>query len=56
MNWRSKLIDGLMAVVLVAIVARVVWRLLGPLLPSLIIFAALAGLVMWLLRGPHSSR
>jgi hypothetical protein len=50
-NWRSKLIDGLIVVVVVAVVARVVWERLGPLLPSLLVFLGIAGLMLWLLHG-----
>jgi len=51
---RSKLAEALMAIIAVAVVARVVWGLLGPLLPYLLLMFILGGLFLYLLRGPHS--
>ena len=54
MNWQSKFVEGLLLVVAAAVVARVVWGLLGPLLPSLFVLSVLGGLLLWLIRGPHA--
>ena len=54
MNWRMRVIEGLAMAVAVALVARVVWTLLGPLLPILFVLIAVGGLVFGLLRGPHA--
>lgn len=54
MNWRSKVTEALLILVAVAVVARVVYGLLGPLLPSLLVLLILGGLLLWMLRGPHA--
>lgn len=54
-GWRSKLYEGLILLIAVAVVARVVWGLLGPLLPALLVMLILGGLVFYLLRGPKPS-
>jgi hypothetical protein len=45
-----------MTLIAVAVVARVVWGLLGPLLPYLLVITALGVVYVFVLRGPHSSR
>ena len=52
-NWRHKVVEGLLLLVAVAVVARVVYGLLGPLLPSLLVLVVLGSLLLWVLRGPH---
>ena len=56
MNWRSKVIEGLLLLVAIAVVARVVYGLLGPLLPSLLVLLVLGGILLWMLGGPHARR
>jgi NhaP-type Na+/H+ or K+/H+ antiporter len=53
-SWRSKLAEGLLMVVIVAVAARAVWALLGPLLPGLFLLLVVGGLVMFILRSPRS--
>jgi hypothetical protein len=55
-NWRSKVIEALLLLAAVAVVARVVFGLLGPLLPSLVAILVLGGLLSRVLRGPHAGR
>ena len=40
----------------VAVVARVVWGLLGPLLPYLFVLLVLGALILNVIRGPHAGR
>jgi len=42
--------------VAVAVVARVVYGLLWPLLPSLLVFLVIGSILLWLIRGPHSDK
>jgi hypothetical protein len=53
-SWRSKLAGGLLTLVVVAVAARAIWALLGPLLPSLLLMLIVGGLVVFILRGPRS--
>ncbi len=53
-SWRSKLAEGLLIAVIVAVAARAIWALLGPLLPTLLVLLVVGGLVVTLLRGPRS--
>lgn len=50
-SWRSKLAEGLLLLVAVAVVARVVWQLLGPLLPTLIVLLLIGCVGYRLLRS-----
>ena len=50
MNRRSKVVEALVLILAVAVVARVVWELLGPLLPALFVIVAMASLLFGLLR------
>ena len=50
MNWRSKVVEALVLILAVAVVARVVWNLLGPLLPAILVMLAVGGLLFGLLR------
>jgi hypothetical protein len=49
----SKVLQALLLLIAVAVGARVVFGLLGPLLPSLLVVAALVGVLFLALRGPH---
>jgi hypothetical protein len=53
---KAKLAEALMTLIAVAVVARVVWGLLGPLLPSLLALFVIGALVLYVLRGPHAGR
>jgi hypothetical protein len=53
-GWRSKLAEGLLLLVVVAVAARVIWGLLGPLLVPLIAMLLLGGLITLTVRGPRS--
>ena len=53
---REKLIETAIIVIALAVVARAVWELLGPLLPSLFIAMFVGWLLMYVLRGPHAGR
>lgn len=53
---RAKLAEALIMLIAVAVVARVVWELLGPLLPSLLVLFVLGALVLYVIRGPHAGR
>jgi hypothetical protein len=56
MNWRVRVLESLALAVAVALVARVVWLLLGPLLPALLVLIAAGGLLFGVMRGPHASK
>jgi hypothetical protein len=45
-----------LTLLVIAVAARVVWGLLGPLLPSLLVLIVLGSLLLWVLRGPHAGR
>lgn len=49
-NWRLRVIEGLVIVLAVAVVAHVAWRLLGPLLPSILVLVVLGWIVMFMLK------
>jgi hypothetical protein len=50
---REKLVEIAILVIALAVVARAVWQLLGPLLPSLLIFLLVGWLVLFVVRGPR---
>ena len=54
MSWRSKAVEALALTIAVAVVARVVWELLGPLLPAILVMVAVGGLLFGVIRGPHA--
>ena len=54
MSWRRKTVEGLVAILLVAIATRISYELLWPILPALISFACLVLVLLWVLRGPHA--
>jgi hypothetical protein len=53
---KAKLAEALMTLIAVAVAARVVWGLLGPLLPSLLALFVLGTLILYVIRGPHAGR
>jgi NhaP-type Na+/H+ or K+/H+ antiporter len=53
-TWLSKLAECLVVLVLVAVAARAIWTLLGPLVPPLLLLLIVGGLVLVILRGPRS--
>ena len=53
-TWLSKLAGCLFVLVVVAVAARAIWMLLGPLVPSLLLLLIVGGLVLVILRGPRS--
>lgn len=50
----TKLVESVILVLAVAVVARVVWELLGPLVPGLIVFFVVGAILISILRGPRS--
>jgi hypothetical protein len=56
MKWRGRVLEVLVIVIAVAITARVVWSLLAPLLPALLVLTAVGGVIFGLMRGPHAHR
>lgn len=54
LNWQRKVIEALVLLVAVALVARVVFGLLGPLLAPLIVLTLLATILFMVVRGPHA--
>lgn len=52
----GRIIQALLLVLAVAIVARVVWAILGPLVPGLIVIVLLAALGVRVLSGPRGDR
>jgi hypothetical protein len=53
-TWLSKLAGCLFVLVVVAVAARAIWMLLGPLVPSLLLLLIVGGFVVIILRGPRS--
>ena len=56
MTWSRRIIEALAILVAIAVVARVVWELLGPLLPiigTLVVVVAIGALAF---RGPHANK
>lgn len=45
---------ALISMLAIALVARVVWVLLSPLIPFLMVVVVLGGLLMLIVRGPTS--
>lgn len=50
MSMRSKMIEALLVVIAVAVVGRVVFNLLDPLLPSLLLMVFIVSLLVFLVR------
>jgi len=55
-NWTDNLFKALLLLLVIAIVARVIADLLGPVLPSLLMLAGLVVVVTMIVRGPHAQR
>jgi uncharacterized protein YqgC (DUF456 family) len=53
---KERLAEALITLIAVAVVARVVWALLGPLLPSLLVLFIGGALFLYVIRGPHAGR
>jgi hypothetical protein len=53
---KEKLAVALVSILAIAVVARVVWQLLGPLLPYLMVIVVLGGLLMFVIGGPRAHR
>jgi hypothetical protein len=49
----TKLAEGLIIVLAVALVARVVWGLLGPLVPGLFVLLVVGSILVSIFRGPR---
>jgi NhaP-type Na+/H+ or K+/H+ antiporter len=49
-GWRSKLSEALVLVLVVALVARVAWELMAPLVPTLIGFVVVVAALGWFFR------
>jgi hypothetical protein len=54
--WSAKVTEGLLLLIVIAVVARVVWGLLGPLLPSFFVLLMIGVILLRLVQGPHSDR
>jgi hypothetical protein len=52
--WGGKVREALVVVLAVAVVARVAWLLLGPLVPGLITVAVLGTILLFAVRGPRT--
>jgi len=49
-GWRSKLSEAVVLVLVVALVARVAWELMAPVVPTLIGFVVVVAVVGWFFR------
>lgn len=49
---RSRIIEAVGIIVGLAVAVRVVWALLQPLLPALLLILLLGGFLLWATRGP----
>ena len=56
MNWTEGLYKALFLLVVMAVVARLIVGLLGPLLPSLLMLAGLVVIVNFIVRGPRTKK
>jgi hypothetical protein len=54
-TWLSKLGRGLVVLLVLAVAARAIWALLGPLLPDLLILLVVGGLLVHVILGSRSS-
>lgn len=52
----ARVIQALIIVVVTAVAARVVWSLLGPLIPSLLALLVVGSLIVKLVTGPRVKR
>jgi hypothetical protein len=55
-HWTSNVYKALILLVVIAVGARLIAGLLGPVLPSLLMLAIVAVVVMSLVRGPHAKK
>ena len=53
-SWRSRVTGALVLVVAIALVARVVWALLGPLVPGLVMLLVVGSILISIFRGPRA--
>ena len=53
-SWRSLVTGALVLVVAIALVARVVWALLGPLVPGLVMLLVVGSILISIFRGPRA--
>jgi hypothetical protein len=53
---KAGLMTVLLLLVAVAIAARVIWNLLAPMLPTVLVGLVLVALIGFVLRGPRSGR
>ena len=53
-SWRSRVTGALVLVVAIALVARVVWALLGPLVPGLVVLLVVGSILISIFRGPRA--
>lgn len=49
----TKLVEGMILVLAVALVARVAWGLLGPLVPGLVVLLVVGSILVSIFRGPR---
>ena len=54
-NLPAKLLGAILLLVAVAVAARVVWELLGPLLAPILTLLLFGAIVTFIIRGPRSS-
>lgn len=55
-NWTDQLFKALALLLVIAVVARLVADLLGPVLPSLLMLAGLVVVIVMTVRGPRAKR
>ncbi len=53
-SWLSRVTGALVLVVAIAVVARVVWGLLGPLVPGLVVLLVVGSILISIFRGPRA--
>jgi hypothetical protein len=53
-SWRSRVTGALVLVVAIALVARVIWELLGPLVPGLVVLLVVGSILISIFRGPRA--
>ena len=56
MAWSKRVIEALAILIALAVVARVVWGLLGPLVPVVGILVGLVFVFTVIFRGPHARK
>jgi hypothetical protein len=53
-SWRSRVTQALVLVVAIALLARVIWELLGPLVPGLTVLLVVGSILISIFRGPRA--